>query len=158
MLKTDVTYEGGPAAACERDEIQPVYRPLLINTNGLNYDRAVLDNVDLTRVSMTDADLKATSAQNAKLLLADIGTDNFEQSQLVGADISYSNVQARELSPDSLKVVTARHVMLSETGDAAEGEPGTPSLPSPKSPGFNTSFISDADGRMFTVPEGRHSR
>ena len=153
VLKTDVT-----AGACERDEIQPVYRPLVVNT--LNCDNAVLDNVDLTRANLTDADLRATSAQNAKLLLADIGTDRLEQTRLDGADISYSNVQARELSPDSLKVMTARHVLLSEAGEPAEGEPDAQahspvsSIPSPKSPGLNTSFVSDGDGRVFTVPQG----
>ena len=132
--------------AALREDIQPVYRP----TNGAHqvcFDDVVLDNVDLTRANMASTDLRKTRAHNARLLLADLRDNRVPEAAITGADISYSRLRAEHLSYDTLRDVTARHVMLNEASATSyRGEPAV------------TCLISDSDGKIVPLAKGKPNR
>lgn len=99
----------------ERDEILPVYRPLSSKSATFDFRKANLNNSDLTRVKLSKADLKSTSVRNSKLLMADLDNAKLDALNMAGSDVSYSNLNSTEGSPDDLKAVRARHVLLNES-------------------------------------------
>ena len=129
-LKTE--YDGNE----EREEIQPVYRPLgkpEDDEEEVQFKNAKLDNMDLSRARLTEANLSGTTAKNSKLLLADVA--KVPSANLQGADVSFSTLDS-SLSPDRLSGVVARHVSIRATSPRR-------SAPLPINNGFTETNLDD---------------
>ena len=158
----------------ERNEIQPVYRPLSApeEPTDINYNNVNLDNMDLARAQLEEADLTGTTAQNTKLLLADASsTKQGQVANIKGADLSFSTVD-KSFSPDRVgNEVTARNVVVMTSsprplvvnGDVVDGFQETnldDSLPvSEIGPGEDQQVsivVYDADGNVQPVEQSEY--
>jgi hypothetical protein len=106
------------STGADRDEIQPVYRPLVATPGSMNFGTMNLDNVDLTRAQLRRADLSQASIRHCKLLLTDLegaqfqNMDGTSSAQLKGTDISYTNLVSSTMDQASLEGMTAKHVVV----------------------------------------------
>ena len=150
LIKCD-PLEGAP----ERETILPVYRPVSPESSSISFDNSNLDHVDLVRVKMTDSDLSETTLQNSNLLFANLENSNFEHSKLTGANLSYATVNSKDFDNDKLKdTAKANHVVLNDSSVASpDSTDGVSHILA--SDLCNKSFVSDAQGNVVPVVEGR---
>lgn len=127
MIRVD-PLEGPP----EREEITAVYRPIATQAAPIKYGgdghMINLDNIDMTRAQLADTDLSNTTVQNSKLLMANLDKTKLGRANLAGSDLSYCNMESSDISPDTLKHVTVKHVMLNGSFSSPEG-PQSPASP-----------------------------
>ena len=137
----------------EREDIQPVYRPLTKDKkNPLTFHKARLDWSDLARTRFPKTEWDQVSARGVSLIFCDLGTVNFDSDVLEGADISYAKTGASAIPADkALQRLSAVHTKIEVTKmESSVDDDSEPTV-------LKQVFVTDDKGLLKTIEEGGHT-